>query len=64
MLNLFVLDADTGDKIPAGIRPANAADFAATETWQTDWTSEYVDALPNKVALYRDDDQELLGLMS
>ncbi len=64
MLDLFVLDAETGDKIPAGIRPANAADFAATETWQTDWTSEYVDALPNKVALYRDDNQELLGLMS
>jgi len=64
MLKLFVLNAETGDKIPASIRPANTADFTSTETWQTDWTSEYVDALPNKVALCRSDNQELLGLMS
>lgn len=59
MLDLFVMDAETGGKIPA-----DAADFAATKTWQTNWSSEYVEALPNKVALYRKDNQELLGLMS
>jgi len=48
-------------KIPVDVRPADAADFAATKTWQTNWTSEYVDALPNKVALYRKDNEELLA---
>jgi hypothetical protein len=64
MLDLFVLDAETGGKIPADVRPANTVDYAVTKVWQTNWTSEYVDALPNKVALYRRDNEELLGLMS
>ena len=64
MLNLYVLDAKTGCKVPAYVSPASEEDFAQTYDWQTDWTSRDAVAMPNKVALRRSDDEELLGLMS
>ena len=62
MLNLYVFDASLA-KIPAFVREASEADLRATSSWQTNWTSKYVKSLPNKVALCRRDDGELLGLM-
>lgn len=64
MLNLFVLDSISGEKIPASISAATEQDLAATQNWQTSWTTPYALDLPNKVALHRTDDDELLGLMS
>lgn len=64
MLNLFVFDAKTESRVPVTVRAATGKDFAATEDWQTQWTTPYVNGLPNKVALCREDDGELLGLMS
>ena len=64
MLNLYVLDAVSSKKVPAEIDPASKEDFAATHDWQTNWESTYARQLPNKVALHREDNYELLGLMS
>ena len=64
MLSLFVLDSISGEKIPASVSPATKQDLAATQNWQTSWTTPYALDLPNKVALHRTDDDELLGLMS
>lgn len=64
MLKLFVLDAVSGERIPAVVNAATEDDFALTEHWQTQWTSPYAEQLPNKVALHREDNQELLGLLS
>lgn len=64
MLGLFVLDAASGGKIPAFVRPANQSDLAATQDWQSNWTSPFAVGLPNKVALCRTETNELLGLMS
>jgi hypothetical protein len=36
----------------------------ATRDWQTNWTTEFAMRIPNKVALHRADNNELLGLMS
>ena len=63
MLNLYVLDASLA-KIPVFVREASEPDLTATSSWQTNWTSKYVKSLPNKVALCRRDNGELLGLMS
>ena len=64
MLNLFVLDYASNKKIPAIVKNATEQDLAATKDWQTEWTTPYVRQLPNKVALHRADNDELLGLMS
>ena len=64
MLKLYVLDAASKEKIPAIVKPATEQDFRATKDWQTKWTTPYASQLPNKVALHRKDDDELLGLMS
>ena len=64
MLDLFVLDAASGGKIPAVVEVATEQDLAATKDWQTKWTTPFAIRLPNKVALRRTDDGELLGLMS
>ena len=64
MLNLYVLDAVSSEKVPAEIDPASKEDLAATHDWQTNWESTYARQLPNKVALHRKDNYELLGLMS
>lgn len=64
MLELFVLDAASAGKIPVFVRQANQADLAATQDWQTNWTSPFAVGLPNKVALCRTETNELLGLMS
>ena len=63
-LSLFVYAAPSGEKIPAVVVPATASDFSATKNWQTSWTTRAVQSMPNKVALKRADDGELLGLMS
>lgn len=64
MLDLFVLNATSSEKIPAIVTKATAQDLASTKDWQTRWTTPYAKRLPNKVALRRTDDGELLGLMS
>ena len=64
MLDLFVLDAISNERIPAAVEMATEQDFAATQNWQTSWNSTYAQTLPNKVALHRKDNDELLGLMS
>lgn len=64
MLDLFVLDAAVEKKVPVIVRAANEQDLAATHDWQTNWNTPFALQLPNKVALCRADDSELLGLMS
>ncbi len=64
MLDLFVIDADSGERFSASVRSATENDIASTGDWQTDWTTPFAADLPNKVALYRADNDELLGLMS
>lgn len=64
MLNLFVLDALTNEKVPSVVLKATEEDFALTAGWQTSWLSPEASAMPNKVALHRKDNNELLGLMS
>lgn len=64
MLHLFVVDAGSGEKIPAVVREASEQDLAATRTWHTSWEMPFAVKLPNKVALCRADDGELLGLVS
>lgn len=64
MLDLFVLDTASGERLPVSVRPATDADLAATQDWQTDWTTSFAIGLPNEVALYRIGTNELLGLMS
>lgn len=64
MLDLFVLDAVSEEKIPAVVRPATENDFASTRNWQTNWKSFFAAGLPNKVALSCTETGELLGLMS
>ena len=64
MLSLFVFEKESGNKILAEVREATEKDLKLTSGWQTNWTSDYVLKLPNKVALVRKDNQELLGLMS
>lgn len=64
MLNLFVLDAVSDERTPVFVRPATEEDLTATRDWQTNWTTPFAAELPNKVALCRLEDNELLGLMS
>lgn len=64
MLNLFVVDAASRENIPVIVKAATEQDMAVTRDWQPDWTTPYASQLPNKVALHRSDDDELLGLMS
>ena len=64
MLDLFVWDAASREKIPAVVNAATEQDLAVTKDWQTSWETKFARSLPNKVALRRTDDGELLGLMS
>lgn len=64
MLDLFVTEAKSDRKIPVYVSAANQRDLDITSDWQSNWTSEYAATLPNKVALHRSDNHELLGLMS
>lgn len=64
MLNLFVRDSVSDEKIPATVEKATEQDLEATKDWQTNWTTPFARRLSNKVALHRADDGELLGLMS
>ena len=61
---LFVWNNLMSEKIPVKVVPATDADFGLTQKWQTQWTSSAAQGMPNKVALHRCDDDELLGLMS
>lgn len=61
---LFVWNKSMTEKIPAKVVPASNEDFAHTANWQTHWTTQAVSEMPNKVALRRIDNEELLGLMS
>ena len=64
MLELFVWDTVSGGKVPAVVNAATEQGLAATKDWQTSWETAFAHSLPNKVALRRTDDAELLGLMS
>lgn len=64
MLNLYVSDYISSTKIPAVVKAATEQDLSATRDWQTEWITPYARQLPNKVALHRADNDELLGLMS
>lgn len=64
MLDLFVIDPKSNSQIPVFVSPAKEEDLDSTSQWQTNWTTQYAQGLPNKVALHRTDDHELLGLMS
>ena len=44
MLNLYVLNAVTSEKVPVEIDPASKEDLAATHDWQTNWESTYEDS--------------------
>lgn len=63
-MNLCLYVAAADDKIPADVLPATIDDLAQTKSWQTSWLSKEVSGFPNKVALKRRDNGELLGLMS
>lgn len=64
MLDLFVRAGDSTEKIPVIVEKATEQDLKATKTWQTDWTTPFALQLPNKVALRRASNGELLGLMA
>ena len=64
MLDLFVWDAVSREKIPAVVNAATEQDLTATKDWQTSWETKFARSLPNKVAIRRTDGGELLGLMS
>lgn len=61
-LSLYVESG--GGRVPVEVLPAGEADLAQTKGWQTFWQTGPAAAFPNKVALKRKDDGELLGLMS
>ena len=63
-INLFVWNTDMADKIAVSVLPASEEDFLKNSHWQTNWTSAAATRMPNKVALRRADNGELLGLMS
>ena len=63
-LNLLVWNHDMTAKLEVYVSPAEYADLAKTSDWQTSWISKAARGMPNKVALRRSDDNELLGLMS
>ena len=64
MLDLFVRDAVSDEKVPAVVNAATEQDLAPTKDWQTSRETTFARGLPNKVALRRTDNGELLGLMS
>lgn len=64
MLDLFVLDAASGKRLPSYVEAATQKDLAATRNWQTDWTSPAAAGMPNKMALRLKKTEKLLGLMS
>ena len=61
---MFVWDTALGGKVPTVVNTATEQELVATKDWQTSWETPFVRGLPNKVALRRTDDAELLGLMS
>lgn len=63
-MKLYVWNSDSSETVPAVVVPATPEDLKNTANWQTQWTSKAARAMPNKVALHRKDNGELLGLMS
>ena len=63
-LSLFVVDHASSERIPVYVAEATSQELEATKQWQTYWMSKAAKSMPNKVALRRTDDNELLGLMS
>ena len=42
-LQYYVTESETGNKVPIEIDKSTSADLTATkETWQTDWTSDFI----------------------
>ena len=63
-LKFYVWNADMSEKVLTVVEPASEADLKSTKDWQTNWKSAAAKKMPNRVALHRKDDGELLGLMS
>ena len=63
-MQLFVWNDTMREKIPVKVVPATDVDFGLTQKWQSQWTTLAAQGMPNKVALHRCDDNELLGLIS
>ena len=53
MLDLFVRDAVSDEKVSAIVNTATEQDLAVTKDWQTNWETPFARGLPNKVALRR-----------
>lgn len=64
MLNLFVIDGVSGEKLPAMVTSATDEDLQSTSNWQTHWITKAALKMPNKVSLRLAPNGELLGLMS
>ena len=64
ILDLFVWDAVSGEKVPVIVNAVTKQNLTVTMDWQTSWENVFMHGLPNKVALRRTDDGELLGQMS
>lgn len=62
-LSLLVWNAEFSEKVPVYVVQAGDADFRSTANWQTNWKSSAAQKMPNKVALHKANDEELLGLM-
>ena len=63
-MDLYVWNSDLSEKVPVVVNPATPEDLRNTSDWQTQWTTKAACAMPNKVALHREDTDEPLGLMS
>ena len=63
-MQLFVWNETSTTRIPTKVLPVTTEDIQQTKNWQTNWASPAAMMMPNKVALHREDDGELLGLMS
>ena len=61
----YIIESQTGAKLPASIREATATDFewTAQEHWQTDWRTDFIqDTALEKYALELETTRELVGL--
>lgn len=63
-MDLYVWNETLSETVPVNVVPATLEDLRNTSDWQTQWTTKAAKAMPNKVALRRKDNAELLGLMS
>ena len=48
MLDLFVRDAVSDEKVPAVVNAATEQDLASTKDWQTSWETTFARGLPKR----------------